>query len=86
MQEDGEALDLRQGLAIASLVIGNISLIAWLVPICGAPLSISGAVIGYVGADSSRRIMAIAGIILACIGLFLSIVNAIAGAFLGVTG
>lgn len=72
----------KQGLAIASLVVGIINLCAWFLPICGGPLSIVGIVLGVLGLPSTRRGMAIAGIVLSSIALLLSIINAVAGVFL----
>jgi hypothetical protein len=76
----------RRVLAIASLILGLFSLGAWLLPICGIPLSIIGLVLGIVGRGSSRRKMAIAGIVMGCFGLVLGIANGVIGAYLGVTG
>ncbi|MCX8024452.1 MAG: DUF4190 domain-containing protein [Thermanaerothrix sp.] len=69
----------RPGLAIASLVLGFITLIAWCLPICGAPLAIAGIITGILGLNSTNRSMAIAGLIIASLGLILSIVNSIVG-------
>ena len=76
----------RSGLAIGSLVLGIVSLCAWFVPICGLPVSLSGIILGALSLGSSRRGMAIAGLILAALGLLLSIGNAAIGAYLGMTG
>ena len=73
-------------MAIGSLVLGVIVLCAWFVPICGVPLSIAGIVLGYLGRESAQRTMAIIGIILCCLGLIGSIINAAVGAYLGATG
>lgn len=75
----------RSGLAIASLVVGIASLCAWLLPICGVPFSVVAVILGALSFNSSRRWMAIAGIVLGAIALLLSLVNAALGAYLGVT-
>ena len=62
-------------LAVASLVIGIICLLAWLVPIFGFPLSVVGIVLGGMSRNSSRRRMAIAGIVMSAIGLLAMVVN-----------
>lgn len=67
------------GFAIASLVLGIVDLLAWLLPICGLPIGIAGIILGAIGAKSSKRGMAIAGIILCAIAIVLGIVNAVAG-------
>lgn len=73
-------------LAIASLAIGVINLCTWLLPICGIPLSIAGLILGFLGRNSSQRSLAFVGISLCVIGLVLGVVNAIASAYLGLTG
>lgn len=73
-------------LALASLAIGVINLCAWLFPICGAPLSIAGLILGFLARNSSQRNLAFIGIGLCCLGLVLSVGNALYGAYLGATG
>ena len=75
----------RKGLSIASLIVGIVSLGAWLVPICGLPLSILGLILGILGRASSRRKMAIAGIVICSISLVLGIANGAIGAYVSVT-
>jgi uncharacterized membrane protein len=73
--------------AIASFVLGIVSLIAWCIPICGAPVTLVGIVLGVRGLQStSQRAMAIVGIILCSLGLIATLVNAAIGAYLGATG
>lgn len=74
------------GLAIASLVLGIISLGAWFLPICGLPVSITGLILGIVGRNSSKSGMATAGIVMTIIGLVLGIINAAIGAYMGIQG
>ncbi len=73
----------KKGLAIASLVLGILSLCAAFVWWCGSPVSIVGLVLGFLGLKSSGKGMAIAGIILSAVGLFLMIIIAIIGAISG---
>ena len=73
-------------MAVISLILGIFNLCIWLLPICGLPMSIVCLIFGIVGIESSRRGMAIAGIVMASIGLVLGIVNAAFGAYLGATG
>jgi hypothetical protein len=73
--------------AIVSFVLGIASLIAWCIPICGAPISIVGIVLGVRGLGStSQRAMAIVGIVLCSLGLIATLINAAVGAYLGATG
>jgi len=73
-------------MAIASLVLGVISLCAWLLPIYGAPLSIIGLVLGFLGMkDQSQKTMAIIGMALCGLTLLLACGNGIAGVLLNTT-
>lgn len=74
----------RSGVAIASLVLGILSLIFWLLPILGAPLAIAGIVTGVMGRSGTRRGMALAGLICSIIGLVLSLINGALGAYLAI--
>lgn len=75
----------KSGFAIASLVLGIISMCAWLLPICGLPLSIVGLILGILGLKSSQRTLAIIGIVLSSLGLVAGLGNAALGAYLGLT-
>jgi hypothetical protein len=61
-----------KGLAIASLVLGILSLCASVTWWCGGPISVVGIILGALGIKSSGRTMAIIGIVLSAIG-FLSL-------------
>jgi hypothetical protein len=76
----------RSSLAIVSLVLGVISLCAWFLPICGIPISAIGAILGGLSMGSSRRGMAIAGLVLCVVGLLLGLCNAAFGAYFGLQG
>lgn len=67
------------GKAVASLVLGIISMIAWCLPIIGLPVAIAGLVLGVLDRQSSKAGMAIAGIVLSSVGLALSLINAALG-------
>lgn len=69
----------RQGLAIASLVLGALSLLTFCLVFCAAPLGIAGIITGFVGLNSSKRGLAVAGIILGAIGLLVSVILSIVG-------
>ena len=72
----------KSGLAIASLVLGILSLCAWIIPFCGGPFALAGIILGVLGMKSKQKGMAIAGIVMSAIGIILTIINAIAGALL----
>ncbi len=70
-------------MAIASMGIGVINLCAWLIPICGIPLSLVGLVLGFLGMkDPSQKTFAIIGIALCAIGLILGCGYAAYGAYI----
>ena len=72
---------------MAGLVLGIISLLAWFIPLCGLPVSVTGIVLSALGRrDPTARGMATAGLVLSIIGVVASIINAVLGAYLGVRG
>jgi hypothetical protein len=74
------------GMPVASLVLGILSLVLWLLPILGLPASIAGMVFGVNALKRSDKGLAIAAVVLCSIGLVLSAANAAIGAYLGATG
>ncbi len=64
----------NRGFAIASLVLGLLSLCGSAVFWCGGPLSVIGTVLGALGMNSKGKGMAIAGIILSALGLIIAII------------
>jgi len=74
------------GKAVTSLVLGIVGMLAWLLPIIGLPVAITGLVFGVRSTNSENKGMAIAGLTLSIIGIVLSIINASIGAFMGATG
>jgi len=76
----------KQGKPVTALVLGIVGMIAWLIPIIGLPVQITGLVFGIKALKSPKRGMAIAAIVLCIIGLVLTIINAAIGAYLGATG
>ena len=72
----------RSWAGITALILGLISMLAWLLPICGGPTSIAALVFGLLGLTSSRRGLAIAGLVLGGIGLMLTVGNAALGIFM----
>jgi hypothetical protein len=72
-----------QGMAVAGLVLGIISMIAWLLPFIGLPISVIGIVLAALGRRSvSRRKMATVGLVLSIIALVLTFINAALGVYL----
>ena len=69
----------RSNLATASMVIGIISLVAWLLPICGGPIAIIGLVLGIMAWNSAKHNKAVAGVVMSVLGIVATIINAAAG-------
>jgi len=74
----------NNGQAIAALILGIIGIFAWLLPFIGFPVTIAGLVLGIQGLKSQKSGMAIAGLVLSCIFLLATIINAVAGVLLAV--
>ncbi len=58
-----------------SIKIGIVMLVAWVIPLVGIILAVTGLVIGIASVPSSRRDLARAGIFLNSLGLGLSLLN-----------
>jgi hypothetical protein len=69
-------------MAIVSLVLGIVSLLAWLVWPIGLLVSIPGLVLGIISRRSPSRGLAIGGIVTSSVGLGLSLINIILGIIL----
>ncbi len=66
--------------ARTSFILGIVDTLAWLLPIVGIPVSIVGLILGILGMKSTKRWMAVVGIILSSIFLVAAIINVIIGA------
>ncbi len=71
--------------ATAALIIGILSLILWIIPLFGLPLSIIGIVLSIKGITRTQK-YALAALICAIIGLALTSANGAVGAYTGITG
>ena len=72
-----------KGLSIASLTLGILGLIAWLLPIIGFPVVIIGLVLGIIGRNGNGKTIATIGITLCVITLILTTANSAIGAYMG---
>lgn len=70
----------------AGMVLGILGLVFSLLPIIGLPINIVGLVFSAKSLDSPSRGKARAGVIMASIGVVLTIINAAVGAYLGAKG
>ena len=68
----------------AGFILGIISLLAWLFPLAGYPVSIVGLVLSIKAIKNPENKTAIAGIVLSIIGLILTVVNSALGALMGI--
>lgn len=66
------------------LVLGLVSIVAWIIPLIGFPVTICGIIFSAGSLNSPGRGKAIAGLVLSIIFLCLTILNSIVGAVLGV--
>ena len=70
--------------AVASLVLGLVSIVTWLFPIAGYITTILAIVFATKGRHSEKKGMATAGLVLGIIFLVVTLPNSIFGAILGV--
>ena len=70
--------------AVASLVLGLVSIVTWLFPIAGYITTILAIVFATKGRHSEKKGMATAGLVLGIIFLVVTVLNSIFGAILGV--
>lgn len=71
---------------ITSLVLGIIGMVAWLIPIIGAPITIVGLIFGIKSSKTKYSRLAVSGIVLCIIGLLATTINASIGAYKGANG
>lgn len=76
-----DEIDKYNQKAISSFIIGLFSMIAWLIPLIGLPLSITGLVFGFQGRLSTNKGMSISGIVLGIVGIILSLSEYILGLY-----
>ena len=79
-------MEKHNGKATASLVLGIISLITWLLPLFGFPVAIVGVVMGFYGMKSEKKNRGVAGLVLSIIGLVCTVANAAIGAYMAAMG
>lgn len=62
-------------LAVFGFVLGVVGVVAWLLPVAGAPIGIAGLLLSIKGLQSQQRRLAMAGVVLCSIGIGLTIVT-----------
>lgn len=69
----------EKNFAITGFVLGMVSIIAWLLPLAGYPVTILGIIFSTKGLKSTARTMALLGLIFSIIFLVFTLGNSIAG-------
>lgn len=62
-------------LAVFGFGLGVVGVVAWLLPVAGAPIGIAGLLLSIKGLQSQHRRLALAGVVLCSIGIALTIVT-----------
>lgn len=70
------------GTGTASITLGIIGLLAWIIPLAGYPVTILAIVLGARGMATGRGGTATAGLVMGIAGLIATVVNSIAGAWI----
>lgn len=68
-----EEYSIQDKSARSAVIMGIVSLVAWLIPLVGLPLSLASLILGLNSLNSKRKDLARASISLGVIGLFLTI-------------
>ncbi|HEX2939028.1 MAG TPA: hypothetical protein VHO66_08945 [Ruminiclostridium sp.] len=68
--------------ATAGFVLGLVSIVAWLLPILGYPVTILGIIFSALGMKSSKKKFAVIGLILSIVFLIVTLINSIVGSIL----
>jgi hypothetical protein len=68
--------------ATTGLVLGCCNILSWIIPLCGCPVGICGIVFSAIGLNSSKRNLALTGLIMSIISILLTIANALLGVWM----
>ncbi|MCI8384704.1 MAG: hypothetical protein HFJ33_07645 [Clostridia bacterium] len=83
--EENKTQQPAGGKSIASFVLGIVGMIAWLIPLFGYPVTITGLVLGCIARKNEKNGFSLAGIILSSIALGLTLINSILGVILALS-
>ena len=67
------------GKSIASFVLGLVGIIAWILPLIGYPVTITGLILGCTARKNEKNAFSLTGIILSSITLGITLINSIMG-------
>lgn len=70
--------------ATTGLILGICSVIAWIIPLVGYPVTITGIVFSSKGLGAKNNGKAIVGLVLSIIFLIFTLINSIVGAIIGI--
>lgn len=62
-----------KNVAMASALLGLISLFAWLSPVIGGPISVVGLLLGIKGTAGDKKAVAVAGMVMSLLGLIAAV-------------
>lgn len=79
MEENNVSQNNSNGMPIASLILGIVGLVAWILPLLGYPINIIGLILGIISNKKEKNKFSKTGIILSTIGLGITAINSIAG-------
>lgn len=79
MEENNVSQNNSNGMPIASLILGIVGLVAWILPLLGYPINIIGLILGIISNKKEKNKFSKTGIILSAIGLGITAINSIAG-------
>lgn len=69
--------------ALTGFILGLVSILAWIIPLFGFPITICGIIWSVGGLKSQKRKgLAIAGLVLSIVFLVITLINSIAGAIM----
>lgn len=74
--------DKKDKCAVTGFVLGLVSILAWFIPLFGYPVTICGIVFSAKGLKSSKKAMAIIGLVLSILFVIVTLINSILGVIL----
>ena len=83
---ESRPVSTKKDSSTVGLVLGLVSIIAWIIPLIGFPVTICGIIFSAKSLNTPGRGKAMAGLILSIIFLCLTILNSIVGAIIAVVG
>lgn len=73
------------GKSIASFVLGLVGIIAWILPLIGYPVTITGLILGCMARKNEKNAFSLTGIILSSITLGITLINSIMGVIIALS-